>query len=204
MVRNNQTTQHYYTPKPASKLVTKTITTIIQGNKFIFVTASSVFSHEKIDLGTRILLENITIQPNSSILDLGCGYGVVGIVIAKTVPNVTVTLTDVNERATETAKKNAKLNHVTTVITTGNLYETVAGQTFDYVLLNPPQTAGRDICITMIEQAPAHLKPNGTFYLVARHKKGGEVLSKKMETVFGNSNIVARESGFRVYKSIKH
>ncbi|MBI4140641.1 class I SAM-dependent methyltransferase [Candidatus Woesearchaeota archaeon] len=195
--------EHYYTEEPTSKLVTEQITFRINETELKLTTASGVFSRKKIDLGTKILIENIEIKKNTKVLDLGCGYGIIGISIAKIIPDTKVVLTDANKRATQLAKQNAKQNNVTVDVRTGNSYETVAGETFDYILLNPPQTAGRKICFQLIEHAPQHLNKQGVFYLVARHKKGGAVLEAKMKETFGNAETVARESGFRVYKSTK-
>ena len=195
--------EHYYTKKPTSKLVTEQITVRINETEIKLTTASGIFSREKIDLGTKILIDNIEIKKNAKVLDLGCGYGVIGISIAKIIPDTKVVLTDVNERATQLAKENAKQNNVTVDVRTGDSYETVAGETFDYILLNPPQTAGRKLCFQLIEQAPAHLSSEGIFYLVARHQKGGAMLEAKMKEIFGNAETVARESGYRVYRSVK-
>lgn len=195
--------EHYYTEKPTSKLVTEQITVRINETEIKLTTASGIFSRKKIDLGTKILIDNIEIKKNTKVLDLGCGYGVIGISIAKIIPDTKVVLTDVNERATQLAKENAKQNNVTVDVRTGDSYETVAGETFDYILLNPPQTAGRKLCFQLIEKAPAHLNANGIFYLVARHQKGGAMLEAKMKEFFGNVETVARESGYRVYKSVK-
>ncbi len=136
-------------------------------------------------------------------LDLGCGYGVVGITIAKIYPQTQVVMTDVNERATKLTTENAKLNNVNTEIRTGNEYETVANEKFDYILLNPPQKAGRDICYLLIEKSIEHLNSSGALYLVARHQRGGRMLEQKMKETFGNVKTIARESGFRVYASVK-
>jgi len=195
--------EHYYTEEPTSKLVTEQITFRINGTDLKLTTASGIFSRGKIDLGTKILIENAEIKKNTKVLDLGCGYGVVGISIAKIIPDAKVVLSDVNQRATKLAKENAKQNNVNVDVRTGDSYETVAGETFDCILLNPPQTAGRELCFKLIEQAPQHLNKQGVFYLVARHKKGGAVLEEKMKETFSNVETVARESGFRVYKSVK-
>lgn len=194
--------EHYYTPKPTSHLKKKTVTTNINGVSLTFVTATGVFSRQTIDLGTKILLKHALVKETSSVLDLGCGYGIVGIFIAKTVPAAKIVMTDVNERATKLAQENAELNNVVVDIRTGNGYETVQQERFDYILLNPPQTAGRALCFQLIEQAQHHLNKEGIFYLVARHSKGGAVLEQKMNEIFGNAETVARESGFRVYKSV--
>jgi len=195
--------EHYYTPKPTSKLEKKRIMINIKGTEIELNTATGVFAKEKIDLGTKILLENAEIKEKSSVLDLGCGYGIVGITIAKIHPQTQVAMTDINERATKLAKENAKLNNVQAEVLTGDSYSTVADKKFDCILINPPQTAGRELCLQMIEQAIQHLNQKGFLYLVARHKKGGAVLEKKMKEIFGNVEAIAKESGFRVYKSVK-
>jgi 16S rRNA G1207 methylase RsmC len=72
---------------------------------------------------------------------------------------------------------------------------------FDVILLNPPQTAGKETCFDMIEGAKEHLKKGGTLQLVARHQKGGRALSEKMKEVFGNVGVLNRKGGYRVYCS---
>lgn len=196
-------TEHYFTKQPQSKIKKKTITATIKGIQIKLTTATGIFSKQKIDLGTKILIENLQIKDNTKILDLGCGYGIVGIALAKLHPSTTILMTDINERATKIAKENSTQNNITADIRTGDGYETVANETFDYILLNPPQTAGRELCFKLIEQAPLHLNKEGVFYIVARHNKGGKVLEHKMKDVFENVETVARESGFRVYKSVK-
>ena len=98
---------------------------------------------------------------------------------------------------------NIKLNNVKAEICQGNLYETIKQNDFDVILSNPPQTAGKEICFQLIEQSKNHLKNNGNLQLVARHNKGGKVLSSKMKEVFGNMKVIAKESGYWVYESVK-
>lgn len=85
-----------------------------------------------------------------------------------------------------------------------NLYNAIREQSFDTIITNPPMKAGREICYQIIEQAKHHLNPNGTLQLVAFHKRGGAMLEKKMQEVFGNVETVAKKSGFRVYVSVKN
>jgi len=80
------------------------------------------------------------------------------------------------------------------------MFDPVEGK-FDVILLNPPQTAGRKLCFRMIEESRKYLKKGGSLQLVARHNKGGRVLSEKMEEVFGNLETIARKGGYRVYVS---
>jgi len=189
--------EHYFTKKPTSKIREQVIKAILRGDEYTFYTASSMFSPSKIDLGTRVLIEHAQVEPGSSVLDLGCGYGPVGIVFAKIAK---VTMTDVNERATKYARKNVQTNDVNAEIISGDMYDAVKSK-FDVILLNPPQTAGKKICNAMIEQAPQHLKKNGSLQLVARHQKGGKQFELKMKEVFGNVETIGKKSGYRVYLS---
>ncbi len=192
--------EHYYTPKPTSELRTKQVEFSVRGVQLKCDTASSVFATSGLDVGTKALLELCILQKDWRVLDLGCGWGSVGLVCAKL--GCIVTLTDVNERAVMFAKINLRKNKLKGSVVRGNLYEKVDGF-FDSILLNPPQTAGRDICYQMIEQAPKYLVTGGLFQFVARHNKGGAMLQKKIEEVFGNSTALGRAYGFTVYMAKK-
>lgn len=197
------TTEHYFTEKPTSELKTKTISSTIRSHNFTFTTPSGVFSFGTIDRASLLLAENAVIKENATILDLGCGWGFLGIVIKKIFPTTTVLMTDTNERALDFAQQNAKRNNVRITIIKSNLYSAVRDQSFDAILTNPPMKAGRETCYKIIEQAKNYLNPNGTFQLVAFHKRGGAMLEKKMQEIFGNVETLAKKSGFRVYVSVK-
>ena len=194
--------EHYYSEKQKSLLNFKKIRQKINGKEFEFCTASGIFSKDRIDKGTLILAENMQIAKNSDVLDIGCGIGVLGIVAAKLF-NANVVMSDINKRAVMLAKKNAKLNNVKGEFYQGNLYEPIKKNDFDVVLSNPPQTAGKEICFQLIEQSKNYLKNNGSLQLVARHNKGGKTLSNKMQEVFGNVKVIAKEAGYWVYMSVK-
>lgn len=193
--------EHYYSEQQKSLLKIRKIKQKIRGIDFEFYTASGVFSKDKVDKGTLILADNMLIEKNSKVLDIGCGIGVLGIVTAK-LYNAKVVMTDINKRAFMLAKKNLKLNNVKAEVYQGNLFEQIKDINFDTILSNPPQTAGKDICFKLIEQSKNHLINNGTLHLVARHNKGGETLTKKMEGVFGNVEVIAKKAGYWVYLSM--
>lgn len=195
--------EHYYSADQKSDLNIKKIRQRIRGINFEFYTASGVFSNEKIDRGTLVLAENMIVNNNSKVLDIGCGIGILGIVAAKSF-DADIVMTDINKRAVMLAVKNAGLNNVKAEIYQGNLYEKIKDNNFDVILSNPPQTAGKEICFRLIEQSKNHLKKNGSLQIVARHNKGGRSLSKKMEEVFGNVHVIAKKSGYWVYTSIKN
>ncbi len=193
--------EHYYTKEPVSSFNLRRVKFIINGMEYEFYTASGIFSNSKLDFGTRVLIENMKVKEEDDVLDLGCGLGVVGRVVA----NVTkgkVVLVDINKRAVKLSKMNTKgLKNVE--VYQGDKYEAVEGKKFDVILLNPPQTAGKKVCMDMIKKALDHLKKGGSLQIVARHNKGGETLSKYMVEIFGNMETLVKEGGYRVYMSVK-
>jgi len=193
--------EHYFTEKPTSELTTKKVHAFVRGKESTFMTPSGVFSYGRIDRASLLLCESATIKSDWDILDLGCGWGFVGITLKKVFPDTNITMTDVNQRATKLAKENAKHNNTKVIIKYGNLYEPIKNKKFDTILTNPPMKAGRKLCYDIIEQAPKHLKSNGLLQLVANNNKGGKMLKKKMEEVFGNAETIAKKSGFHVYIS---
>ena len=195
--------EHYYSEQQKSLLNIKKIRQKIKDKEFEFYTASGVFSKERIDRGTLVLAENMIVNKNSKVLDVGCGIGILGIAAAKLF-NADVTMSDINKRAVMLAKMNIKLNNIKAEIYQGSLYEKIKNNDFDVVLSNPPQTAGKKICFQLIEQSKKYLNNSGTFQLVARHNKGGKTLGLKMEEIYGNFKVVAKKSGYWVYLSVKN
>ncbi len=194
---------HYYDEDQTSKLrITKINTTLLE-NSFDLYTASGVFSIKKVDRGTEVLIKNAIIKDSWNILDLGCGIGVIGIAIKLAFPKTKITMSDINKRAIKITKKNLKLNKISDIEPIhSDLFENITGK-FDTIISNPPTHAGREICFKIIEESPKYLNSGGLLQIVARHNKGGNELSKKMEKVFGNIKHTARKSGFRVYVSEK-
>ncbi|MBS3138781.1 class I SAM-dependent methyltransferase [Candidatus Woesearchaeota archaeon] len=194
MVRHN--VEHYYSEKQHSVLTEKTLDVTLFGARLSFVTPSGVFSFGHIDKGSLLLVEAVVLE-NQRVLDFGCGWGFVGVIVKKRFSGCAVTLTDVNERALHYAATNARKNHVSVHVVKSNLFSGL--HEFDAILVNPPMHAGREICYSLIEQAKQHLSVGGKLYLVALHNKGGAMLEKKMNDVFGNVQTAAKKGGFRVY-----
>ena len=192
--------EHYYSEQQKSQLKIKRIKQKIKGIEFDFYTASGIFSKDKIDKGTLVFAENIDIKKNSKVLDIGCGIGALGIIAAK-FSGADVVMSDINKRAVMLAKKNAELNNINAEICQGNLYESINYNSFDVILSNPPQNAGKKICFEIIWQSKNYLKIGGNLQIVARHNKGGKSLSGKMQEVFGNVKVIAKKSGYWVYLS---
>ena len=193
---------HYYSETQTSALRLNKINSFLLSHTIEFHTGSGVFSTKRIDVGTELLINSAIVKEGWSVLDIGCGYGPVGIAIAKAYPKTRVTMTDVNKRAVKLAKMNIKLNKIENAdVLDSNLYNSLTGKKFNAILTNPPQTAGKEVCFEIIEKAPQFLGDKGLLQLVARHNKGGKHLSIKMQEVFGNVKEIAKKSGYRVYVS---
>ncbi|MFO7710866.1 MAG: methyltransferase [Candidatus Woesearchaeota archaeon] len=195
-------TDHYFSRTPGSKPRYQHLDVTLRGQSLRLTTGSGIFSKDHIDKGTHLLIASASIE-GSFILDLGCGYGPVGLSLAKAYPSAHVTLSDVNERAVKITRKNAKDNGIHNVtVLQSDIYQGITGK-FSEILLNPPQTAGKAICQAMIAGAIEHLQENGSLQIVARHNIGGKTLSEYMGSVFGNVDVLAKKSGFRVYRSFR-
>lgn len=196
--------EHYFSENPTSPEERGLIKTRLRGIDFTFETSSGVFSHRRVDNGTRLLVESMGLPGEGRLLDLGCGYGVIGIVAAKLNPRLDVWMTDVNTRAVALAEGNTARNGVRATIKHGSLYEPVESEAFDAIVTNPPISAGMaNVVEPMISGAPAHLNPGGSFQLVVQSNKGGRTVAGFIEAAFGEAVVVARGSGYRVLKGVK-
>lgn len=194
----------YFETRPVSKRKPARISVTIRGHPFTFQTDSGVFSREGLDRGTELLLEAIEVGPCESMLDLGCGYGPIGIVAARLSEGGHVILTDVNERAVALARANIAANGLRNAeVRIGDVYAPVDDMLFDHILCNPPIRAGRGIVDRIIAEAPSHLLDGGNFWLVARTRQGADTIRVRMRNAFDNAEVVKRGSGFKVLRSVK-
>ena len=190
---------HYFISSPKSEAKYGLIRTNLCGRNFEFITASSVFSKRHVDTGTQLLIESMVLPKTGSMLDIGCGWGAVGIAAAMFNPKLQVYMTDVNTRAVSLAKKNIERNRVFNAqVRYGCLYEPVLGQKFDCILSNPPVSAGMDTVKAIITGAPSVMADGGVFQMVIRSKIGAKTLPALFNETFGNCAVLARGSGFRV------
>ena len=194
----------YFEKRPASARRPARITVTIRGRPFLFQTDSGVFSREGLDRGTELLLEAIEVGPCESILDLGCGYGVIGIVAAHLSQGGHVILTDVNERAAALARANLVANGTRNAeVRIGDVYAPIDDLVFDHILCNPPIRAGRVVVDRIISDAPSHLLDGGSLWLVARTRQGADTLRLRMRNAFDGGDVVKRGSGYKVLRSVK-
>jgi len=196
---------HYFAEHPKSKARLGIIRTYLRGMQFQFLTASGIFSKKRVDLGTRLLIKCMILPESGYVLDLGCGYGAVGIVAAVFNPDLHVVMVDINERAVRLARQNAEINNARNVIVKhSHLYESIKRFTFNCILSNPPVSAGMKTVKAIITEAPEHMASKALFQMVVKSKIGGKRLCTILEDTFGNVDVLARKSGYRVLISEKH
>lgn len=194
-------TKMYYAENPDSAHDIHELKVTLLGRSFTFLTDSGVFSKKMVDYGSQVLLNTLDFEKGKTLLDLGCGYGPLGISLAK-VQGVKPTMVDVNNRAIDLAKQNAQKNGVEADIFHSNIYEKVNG-TFDYIISNPPIRAGKQVVHTIISESINYLKVGGNLTIVIQKKQGAPSAKAKMEEVFGNVEILKRDKGYYILRSEK-
>lgn len=193
---------------PSSEIQTFLIKPIIRNRFYQFKTCTGVFSYKKADKGTILLLKYLQIPANASaVLDMGTGYGIMGIVIASEFPHLSVQMIDINQRAVWIARENLKLNKIPNAkVYWGNFYDPLKKEKekFDLVMTNPPLAIGHKIIFNFIAATLDYLKSSGFFYIVARTKQGAKKISEIMKQTFGNVELIALQSGYRLFRSQKN
>lgn len=196
-------TAHYFTDNTDLEENRKDHSFRFSGTLFTFTTDNGVFSKTEIDKGTQVLLEAVCKQKLSgNVLDMGCGYGPVGIVVKKLYPECEVTSVDINPRAVELTQLNSEKNAVKIHVYVSDGFQNV-NDMFDHVITNPPIRTGKKVIYQMFEDAYEHLNENGDLTAVIRRKQGAESAVKKFTEIFGNCEVISREKGYWVLQSHK-
>lgn len=198
-------TNHYYSENPMLDHKLEQWSFELRGKKFQFLTDSGVFSRNTVDFGSRVLIEAFEWEslPTGRLLDVGCGYGPIGLSLAA-VTGRTVEMIDVNQRAVALAQENAKRNQIEQVdIHTSNIYETLTAKEYAAIVSNPPIRAGKKVVHEILSGAHPRLVVGGTLTVVIQKKQGAPSAEKKMLEVFGNVEIVTKDKGYYILKSTK-
>ena len=193
---------HYYTRDPQSASRPAECAFTYRGIDLTFRTDAGVFSRGEVDTGTRVLLEALPEEMHGEILDLGCGWGAIGISVARKWPETRVTMADVNTRALELTRENAKRNRAEVICAESDGMAAFQGKAFDAVVTNPPIRAGKQVTYRMFADAAEALKPDGALYLVIRKQQGAESCMKYLQTIFDNVEKLDKSGGFWVLKCI--
>ena len=200
---------HYFSEVQDVKSVKKIINYEIKNEKFEFLTDNGVFSKTKVDFGTDVILrtflnENKKLE-NIQILDIGCGYGVVSVVLKRFFEKAKILSTDVNERALELTRENIQKNNRTDdfEVRKSFVFDNIS-ENFDMILSNPPIRAGKQVIFEIYEKSFFHLNKNGKFYCVIQTKHGAKSTKKKLEELFGNCTTLVIEAGYRIFRCVKN
>ncbi|MDY0277211.1 MAG: methyltransferase [Acholeplasma sp.] len=188
---------HYYITDKSLEDDYKELEYMYRGLSLKFITNSGVFSRDRVDFGTRLLLETLILNDqDKEIIDMGTGYGVIGISLAKLYPNKYFNLYDINERACELALKNQKLNKVNNVnVNVSNLFENVKVKA-DVVITNPPIRTGKDTIFKLYEDAYKSLNDEGRLYCVIQKKQGAPSTLEKLKLLFNKVEILNKSKGY--------
>lgn len=197
--------QHYFIDKEHKKEDYFKYTTEFNGRKFVFKSVDNMFSKDALDEGTRVLLNTIIkhYELSGEVLDLGCGIGSIGIILKTQFPDINVDMVDINNTAISLSKENCLLNNCeNNKVFYSNLYENI-DKKYNYIVTNPPIKVGKEILFGVVSGAKEYLINNGEIVLVIRKNHGQESMKKQMERVFGNVEILKRDKGYYIMRSIK-
>jgi len=191
----------YYDEHPDAQHDIHELHVVLLGERMKFFTDAGVFSKKMIDFGSQVLLSCLSFQQGEAVLDVGCGYGPLGLSLVKA-QGVHATMVDVNTRALDLAQKNAALNQVEAKIFQSNVYDQVEG-CFDHIISNPPIRAGKKVVHEVLSGSFDHLNPGGDLTIVIQKKQGAPSAKAKMEEIFGNCEILKKDKGYYILRSEK-
>ena len=194
-------TKMYFAENPDANHDIHELKVELLGESMTFLTDAGVFSKKMIDYGSRVLLSALGFNKKETLLDVGCGYGTLGLTLAKA-QELEVTLVDINQRALDLARKNADANQVSADIFQSNVYENVTGQ-FHHIISNPPIRAGKQVVHEVISGSYDHLLADGDLTIVIQKKQGAPSAKAKMEEVFGNCETLKKDKGYYILRSVK-
>ena len=196
--------EQYYAREPESESRPASCEFQYRGKTLRFTTDAGVFSRGEVDAGTRLLLEALPEKMDGAILDLGCGWGAIGICVKAAWPRAMVTMADVNLRALGWSRENAARNGTEATVLESDCFSGLEGQLFDAVITNPPIRAGKQVIYRMFAEASDHLKDGGKLYLVIRKQQGAESCLRYLRTIYPKVEKIAKSGGFWVLEARKN
>ena len=196
---------HYFQDDPNLASNLKKISFEVNGLTMNLLTDNGVFSKNKVDEGSLAFLKVILpLNLGNNILDLGCGYGTIGLTIAVAKKEARVTLADINTRALALCKRNADAYNLGQRVTIlqSDIYEKIEGK-YDSIVINPPIRAGKSVTYKMYEEAKQYLIDGGSLLIVIRKAQGAESAAKYIESIFGNVKLLDRRKGYHILQAVK-
>jgi 16S rRNA (guanine1207-N2)-methyltransferase len=205
--------QHYSSQFPDVGVKVFTVPVSLRRHLYLFKTVTGVFSYKKLDLGTKVFIEHITI-PNEGthLLDLGCGYGPIGVVLAYLNPRSSVYLIDTNKRALWCARENIRYNlserSGKVMVLHGSYFKPLQNKNikFDAIYMNPPVRNGRKEFLALCKEIPSYLKINGQFQFVIRKKLGAnyiyDYLIQNLSSLYKKIHVTFKRSGYWIFNLV--
>ncbi len=195
--------EQYFADRPRSRSVRRELRFLYRGELLSFVVDRGIFSAHGLDPGTALLIENLTLARTDRVLDLGCGWGAIGVAAGKAARDGRVVLTEVNRRAARLARENLERNHVANAeVRVGPNFAPVGAERFDVIATNPPYRIGRDHVLALLGEAPAHLAEGGRLVLVGKGSQGIRFYQRWLaEHWAGGVEVLGRGSGYRVLEA---
>jgi len=195
---------HYYEFDENLKSNIRVLKLYINDKILSFESDSGVFSNTEIDYGSFTLLKSILQEEKvNKILDVGCGYGVLGITLKYFDKCDEVTMVDINKKAVELTSSNAVrigINNYQTFVS--DCLEKVKDN-YDSIVINPPIRAGKKVIYKMFLDSINHLNENGYLYIVIKKSLGAESALKELKTIYKSVEVIKKDKGYFIIKSIK-
>jgi 16S rRNA (guanine1207-N2)-methyltransferase len=191
--------EQYFTKDPSSRSRAASAVWQYDGREYEFLTDSGVFSRGRVDFGSGLLAQRLP-KLHGRALDIGCGYGFLGLAMKIMNPGLEVALCDVNRRALSLARENAARLGLRAEILESDGYAAIEGG-FDAIVTNPPVRAGKAVYYPWFEVAPQRLNPGGALYVVLQRKQGAPSAEKRLAELFGHVDTIAKSAGYHVIKA---
>ncbi|MDX6151373.1 class I SAM-dependent methyltransferase [Marinococcus sp. PL1-022] len=195
--------EQYFHANPSAASNEKVIHAELRGRDWSFITDSGVFSKQTVDFGTATLLETFEWpEVDGDIIDIGCGYGVVGVTLAKETTR-SVLLFDINQRAVELANKNIQRCQAENAkAAESDLFSAYQGRAAA-ILTNPPIRAGKKVVHRLFEEAYEALSPGGECWVVIQKKQGAPSAKEKLNELFPVVKNVKKNKGYYIFRACK-
>jgi len=191
--------EYYYTSAPTSEHEERSFRAVFAGKVLAFDTDAGVFSKQHVDPGSELLCKSLPDDLSGDVLDMGCGWGAMTVMTLARFPKANVTMADVNERALGLAVSNVEKNRMMAKAVLSDGFEKIEGM-FDAVITNPPIRAGKAVIYKMFEDAKAHLRENGSLYLVIRKQQGAPSALKFLKELYRKAEVIERDGGYWIIR----